>query len=165
MRGICAYLEACVTDVSSSSGRLCLRWSRMMVPGNRDWPISWSRWSPSWAWRAEDRISQSALGDPSETEPCLSEDLSIYFISSVCNLPTKTSVCIILALLHRRVEMGTGGCQGLHYPWCSRVGGHPALLCRGRVAAFEFHGNASSILLPDWKRKKKTFLLPSKLSW
>lgn len=46
-------------------GRLCVRWSRMMQPGNRGWLSSWSRWWPSWVWRAEDRTSQGALGrDP-----------------------------------------------------------------------------------------------------
>lgn len=46
-------------------GRLCVHWSRTMQPGNRGWPSSWSRWWPSWAWRAEDRTSQGALGrDP-----------------------------------------------------------------------------------------------------
>lgn len=46
-------------------GRLCARWSRMMQPGNRGWPLSWSRWWPSWVWRAENHTSQGALGrDP-----------------------------------------------------------------------------------------------------
>lgn len=46
-------------------GRSCARWSRMMEPGNRGWPSSWSRWWPWWLWRAEDRTSQGALGrDP-----------------------------------------------------------------------------------------------------
>lgn len=46
-------------------GRSCVHWSRMMVPGNRGWPSSWSRWWPWWLWRAEDRTSQGALGrDP-----------------------------------------------------------------------------------------------------
>lgn len=46
-------------------GRSCVRWSRMMEPGNRGWPSSWSRWWPWWLWRAEDRTSQGALGrDP-----------------------------------------------------------------------------------------------------
>lgn len=45
--------------------RLCARWSRTTQPGNRGWPSSWSRWWPSWAWRAEDCTSQGALGrDP-----------------------------------------------------------------------------------------------------
>lgn len=49
----------------SPSFRSCARWSRTMQPENRGWPSSWSRWWPSWAWRAEDRISQDALGrDP-----------------------------------------------------------------------------------------------------
>lgn len=46
-------------------GRSCARWSRMMEPGNRGWPSSWSRWWPWWLWRAEDHTSQGALGrDP-----------------------------------------------------------------------------------------------------
>lgn len=46
-------------------GRLCVHWSRTTQPGNRGWPSSWSRWWPSWVWRAEDRTSQGALGrDP-----------------------------------------------------------------------------------------------------
>lgn len=45
--------------------RLCARWSRTTQPGNRGWPSSWSKWWPSWVWRAEDCTSQGALGrDP-----------------------------------------------------------------------------------------------------
>lgn len=55
---MCVYL-------SVLPGRLCAHWSRTMQPGNRGWPPSWSRWWPLCVLRAEDRISQGALGrDP-----------------------------------------------------------------------------------------------------
>ncbi len=55
----------CVCLPHCPPGRLCVHWSRTMQPENRGWPSSWSRWWPSWVWRAEDRTSQGALGrDP-----------------------------------------------------------------------------------------------------
>lgn len=53
---------ACLCLPHCPAGRLCVHWSRMIQPGNRGWPSSWSRWWPSWVWRAEDHTSQGALG-------------------------------------------------------------------------------------------------------
>ena len=121
-------LSLSATDpVSPPSGRLCARCNRTIPPGSRSWPRSWRRWSASWPWRAEDRISQSTLGDPvRETAPCLSEEpvhlshLSVnpkkkrlqpvpFYLPTQTNKPTN--FCITLALLPRRVEVkGLEGC-------------------------------------------------------
>ncbi len=88
----------CVCLPHCPPGRLCVHWSRTMQPENRGWPSSWSRWWPSWVWRAEDRTSQGALGrDPirnravPERTPSAATMLCHYKLT----LPTTGLACIL----------------------------------------------------------------------
>lgn len=57
--------NVCLCFLHCPAARSCVHWSRTTQPGNKGWPSSWSRWWPSWVWRAEDHTSQGALGkDP-----------------------------------------------------------------------------------------------------
>lgn len=126
-----AFSNSVVCLFHGHAGRLCAHWSRTMQPGNRGWPLSWSRWWPSWVWRAENRTSQGALGrDPvrnravPERRPVpiffhhVTSSLSLSEMNSSSNFFSASCFCFLLllffffpfTLLHRLVYLKL--CEG-----------------------------------------------------